>query len=51
MAQKRFLTCPRCNFNFEVSYARVLACSGCPSSVSCKYVKCPKCGYEFQIRR
>ncbi|RLI12481.1 hypothetical protein DRO25_00050 [Candidatus Bathyarchaeota archaeon] len=48
--RKKILTCPKCGFKFDVSYARVFACSGCPSVVSCSYVKCPKCGYEFPIR-
>jgi hypothetical protein len=47
--KKRILTCPRCKFRFDVSYARAFACRGCPSLVSCDYVKCTKCGYEFPI--
>ena len=49
--KKRILLCPKCGFRFDVSYARAFACMGCPSLVSCGYVKCPKCGYEFPIRR
>ena len=44
---KRIVTCPRCGFRFDLSYARAIACSGCPSLVQCSLVKCPKCGYEF----
>jgi len=44
---KRLVTCPRCGFRFDLSYARAFACSGCPSLVQCSMVKCPKCGYEF----
>ncbi len=42
------LRCPKCGFVFDVSYARVISCSGCPMSIfgECGYVKCPKCGYE-----
>jgi hypothetical protein len=49
--KKRILVCPKCGFRFDVSYARAFACGGCPSVVSCAYVKCLKCGYEFPIRR
>ncbi|RLF08001.1 MAG: hypothetical protein DRJ69_06600 [Thermoprotei archaeon] len=44
----RLLTCPRCGFTFDVSYARTFACRGCPSSVSgCGYMRRPSCGYEW----
>ncbi|MCD6480093.1 hypothetical protein J7L65_04845 [Candidatus Bathyarchaeota archaeon] len=49
MARKRLLTCPRCGFTFDISYGRAFACQGCPSSVSCSYMRCPKCGYEFPL--
>ncbi len=51
MYKKKILICPKCNFKFDVSYARTFACAGCPSSVSCGYVRCPKCGFEFQTER
>jgi len=38
---------------FDVSYARIVACSGCPISTtgSCGYVKCPRCGFEGSYER
>ncbi len=41
--------CPRCGFEFDVSYARMFACRGCKYSVfgNCGYIRCPKCGYEY----
>lgn len=47
LARRKILRCPACGFQFEVSYARAFACGGCPSSISCDYVRCPKCGEEF----
>jgi len=47
MAGKKILKCPGCGFVFEVSYARAFACEGCPSAISCDYIRCPKCGEEF----
>ncbi|OYT52594.1 hypothetical protein B6U66_01335 [Candidatus Bathyarchaeota archaeon ex4484_135] len=44
---KRLVTCPRCGFRFDLSYARTFACMGCPSLVQCSMVKCPRCGHEF----
>jgi len=49
--RKNIVRCPRCGFEFDVSYSRTFSCAGCPSMVSCNYVKCPKCGYEFMPRR
>jgi len=46
---KRILRCPRCGFEFDISYGRVFACAGCPSSVHCDMAKCPECGHEFPI--
>ncbi|RLF24087.1 MAG: hypothetical protein DRN15_04110 [Thermoprotei archaeon] len=46
----RIIRCPNCGYQFSLSYARTMACSGCPLSVSgCDYVKCPRCGYEFKL--
>ncbi|MCL4326513.1 MAG: hypothetical protein M1481_06835 [Candidatus Thermoplasmatota archaeon] len=44
------ITCQNCGFKFSVSYGRVTACNGCPSSYigDCYLVKCPKCGEEFE---
>lgn len=49
MPSKNLVTCPRCGFTFDISYARITACKGCDFSVlgECGYIKCPKCGYEF----
>ncbi len=45
----KMVTCPKCGFRFDVSYARTFACSGCTLAPfgSCGYIRCPKCGYEF----
>lgn len=51
MSRKKILVCPKCGFRFDVSYSRAFACRGCPSLVSCDYVKCPKCDYEFPVQR
>jgi DNA-directed RNA polymerase subunit RPC12/RpoP len=47
--EKKQIECPKCKARFSISYARVFACSGCPSSAtgSCGYIKCPECGFEF----
>jgi len=43
--------CPRCGYEFSITYSRAFACSGCPvASLSCNYVKCPRCGHEFTLR-
>ncbi|MET1160534.1 MAG: hypothetical protein ABWW65_06185 [Thermoprotei archaeon] len=45
------LRCPRCGFEFDISYSRAMACGGCPYVTfgNCRYVKCPRCGYEDSI--
>jgi uncharacterized C2H2 Zn-finger protein len=49
MAQTDIVTCPKCNFKFSKSYARITACSGCPMSVTaCSMIKCPNCNDEFK---
>jgi len=47
--RKKLISCPKCGYQFDISYARALACRGCPFSAigDCGYIKCPKCGYEF----
>jgi len=47
VARRKIVKYPACGFRFEVSYARVSACSGCSSLISCDYVRCPRCGEEF----
>jgi len=49
LVRKKLILCPKCGYQFDVSYARAFACRGCPSSAmgSCGYIKCPKCGHEF----
>lgn len=44
---KKIVHCPKCGENFEISYARAIACGSCSSVIQCKFVKCPKCGHEF----
>jgi len=41
--------CPRCGFEFNITYARTFACRGCRYSVfgDCGYIKCPRCGFEY----
>ena len=46
---KRFVRCPECGEEFEISYARTFACGSCPSVVQCDLVKCPKCGNSKSI--
>lgn len=43
------VSCPKCFRQFDISYARAFACSGCPSVAmgSCGSVRCPYCGHEF----
>ncbi|MBS7650608.1 MAG: hypothetical protein QXI59_05100 [Candidatus Bathyarchaeia archaeon] len=50
---RRLYRCPRCGFEFDISYARVFACSGCPSASlgDCGMIKCPACKHEFQYER
>ncbi|MFX1474451.1 MAG: hypothetical protein ACFFCO_03090 [Promethearchaeota archaeon] len=45
------ITCPKCQFRFDTTYGRAMACGGCPSASlgSCGYAKCPKCQHEFAI--
>ncbi len=44
----RIIVCPHCKYRFDIAYARMFACSGCPqATMSCNYIKCPKCGKEF----
>ena len=49
--RKNIITCPNCGRQFDISYARIVACRGCPFTVParCNYVKCPFCGYEFSL--
>lgn len=48
---RRTCVCPKCGFEFDISYGRAFACSGCQSATmgSCGYAKCPKCGHEFPL--
>jgi len=49
-AGRRVLRCPKCGFEFDVSYARATACLSCVISVrGCQYIKCPRCGYEWLL--
>lgn len=44
---KKIVKCPKCGYEFDISYSRVFTCGSCPRVVSCEYIKCPKCGHEF----
>jgi len=44
------ISCPKCGFRFNITYARAKSCTTCPVLIynrTCEYIKCPNCGYEF----
>ncbi|MEM4576611.1 MAG: hypothetical protein QW701_04000 [Candidatus Nezhaarchaeales archaeon] len=46
----KLVRCPKCGYEFDITYARTFACGGCPSAaVGCKYARCPSCGHEWPI--
>lgn len=46
----RKVKCPACNFVFDLTYARAIACQGCPEAIyNCDFVRCPKCDLEFKV--
>lgn len=46
---RRLIVCPKCGFEFDVTYARATICAPCPSLVQCRLVKCPRCEHEFPL--
>jgi uncharacterized C2H2 Zn-finger protein len=49
-ASTRIIRCPKCGYEFDLSYARTFACGGCPSSaIGCQYARCPRCGHEWPL--
>ncbi|MCC6042590.1 MAG: hypothetical protein LM598_03050 [Candidatus Verstraetearchaeota archaeon] len=49
-ASTRIIRCPKCGYEFDLSYARTFACGGCPSSaIGCQYARCPMCGHEWPL--
>jgi len=50
MASIRKITCPNCGFMFSLTYARTIACRGCPKATqNCPKARCAKCDNEFYI--
>lgn len=51
LATIRRSKCPQCGFEFSLSYARTIACRGCPMATkNCPKVRCAKCDHEFYIQ-
>jgi uncharacterized Zn ribbon protein len=51
LTSQKMVNCPNCNFEFSLTYARAIACQGCPMSVSgCENVRCPNCDSEFTMQ-
>jgi DNA-directed RNA polymerase subunit RPC12/RpoP len=47
----RKIKCPECGFEFSLTYARTIACRGCPHAVTnCPMVRCAKCDHEFFLK-
>lgn len=50
LASIRRQTCPNCGFIFSLTYARTIACRGCPMATkNCPKVRCAKCDHEYYI--
>ena len=50
LAALRKTKCPQCGFEFSLTYARTIACRGCPMATkNCPKVRCAKCDHEFYI--
>ena len=51
LTSQKTVHCPNCMFEFSLTYARAIACQGCPMSVSgCENVRCPRCDSEFTLQ-
>lgn len=51
LASIRKITCPQCGFMFSLTYARTVACRGCPMATkSCPKARCAKCDHEFYLQ-
>ncbi len=51
LASIRKTTCPQCGFMFSLTYARTIACRGCPMATkNCPKIRCAKCDHEFYIQ-
>lgn len=51
LATIRKSRCPQCGFEFSLTYARTIACRGCPMATkNCPKVRCAKCDHEFYIQ-
>ncbi len=47
----RKVSCPNCGFMFSLTYARTIACRGCPMATkNCPKVRCAKCDHEFYMK-
>jgi hypothetical protein len=50
LASIRQTRCPNCGFTFSLTYARTIACRGCPMATkNCPKVRCAKCDHEYYI--
>ena len=50
LASIRKVSCPRCGFMFSLTYARTVACRGCPMATkNCPKTRCAKCDHEFYL--
>ena len=48
----RKVKCPKCGFEFSLTYARTFACRGCAEALrNCPKVRCAKCDHEFYIEK
>ena len=46
----QWVKCPACGYEFNLMYARSIACQGCPQAVlGCDLMRCPKCDFEFRL--
>jgi len=51
LASIRKIACPKCGFMFSLTYARTIACRGCPMATkSCPKARCAKCDHEFYMQ-
>ncbi len=51
LASIRKVRCPQCGFMFSLTYARTIACRGCPMATkNCPKVRCAKCDHEFYMQ-
>lgn len=51
LASIRKVRCPQCGFTFSLTYARTIACRGCPKATqNCPKARCAKCDHEFYLQ-